>query len=64
MGAFEFQGADIGPVGDLNDDCLVGVLDLLIMLGQLGPCAGCPADFNGDGIVGATDVLILLAYWS
>ncbi|MCH8152311.1 MAG: hypothetical protein IH830_08070 [Planctomycetes bacterium] len=55
-----------GPLGDLDGDGIVGILDLLILLSQWGPCPPkeqCPADLNGDGSVGILDLLILLANW-
>ena len=50
--------------GDLNDDGIVGVDDLLILLGDWGPCSGCPADINGDAVVGVDDLLIMLSHFS
>ncbi len=53
--------------GDLNDDGVVGVPDLLALLGAWGPCSdcsNCSADVDGDCQVGVTDLLILLANWS
>ena len=55
-----------GPAGDLNNDCQVGVKDLLILLGNWGSCDTCntcPVDLDGDCVVGVTDLLILLANW-
>ncbi len=56
------------PIGDVDGDGLVGVGDLLILLGAWGPCPqcppSCPADFDGDCQVAVTDLLILLANWS
>ncbi|MCH8165106.1 MAG: hypothetical protein IH889_05815 [Planctomycetes bacterium] len=52
-----------GPVGDLDGDCQVGILDLLSLLSEWGPCNGCPADLDGYGHVGIIDLLILLANW-
>jgi hypothetical protein len=49
--------------GDLDGDGVVGVLDLLALLGAWGPNLGHPADCDGDGAVGVTDVLILLENW-
>ncbi len=43
-------GPDV-PLGDLDGDCNVGVLDLLALLASWGPCAdceNCPADLDGD----------------
>ncbi len=54
------------PVGDLDEDCVVGVKDLLILLGAWGPCpkkGDCPADFDNSGDVGVKDLLILLGNW-
>ena len=52
--------------GDLNGDGTVGVDDLLILLGDWGPCADCDdcvADLDGDCGVGVKDLLILLGNW-
>jgi len=53
--------------GDLDGDGIVGILDLLILLADWGPCPdppdGCPADLDGDGSVGILDLLTLLAHW-
>ena len=54
------------PLGDLDGDCVVGVKDLLILLGAWGPCSkkgDCPADFDNSGDVGVKDLLILLGNW-
>jgi len=48
---------------DLNMDGVVGVADLLIMLGAWGPCRSCPADLNGDAHVTVSDLLELLSAW-
>ena len=49
---------------DLSGDGVVGVEDVLILLGGWGPCGECcPADLDGDGIVGVSDVLSLLGGW-
>ena len=45
-------------------DKVVGVGDLLILLGDWGSCPGCPADLDCDGVVGVTDLLVLLGNWS
>lgn len=50
-------------LGDLNDDGVVNVSDLLLLFGQWGPCAGCAADLNHDGSVNVSDLLILFANW-
>ena len=51
---------------DIDDNAVVGVSDLLSLLGTWGPCppkTDCPADFDGDGTVGVSDFLALLANW-
>ncbi len=54
-------------LGDLDEDGVVGVTDLLILLGNWGPCldgaAACPGDINNDGNVDVTDLLLLLGHW-
>ncbi|TVQ54741.1 MAG: hypothetical protein EA377_04850 [Phycisphaerales bacterium] len=55
-----------GVLGDLNDDGVVNVFDLLILLGEWGPCAdpnACPADLNNSGGVDVFDLLLLLSNW-
>ena len=52
-------------LADLDGDGFVGVMDLMMLLGQFGPCSGsCWADMDHDGMVGVTDLLILLANWT
>ncbi len=51
------------PLGDLDADCQITTADLLILLGEWGPCKGCPADLDGNGIVSTSDLLILLSNW-
>ena len=51
---------------DLDDDAVVGVPDLLSLLGSWGPCppkGDCPADFDNTGDVGVKDLLVLLGNW-
>lgn len=55
---------DGGDPADLNGDGIVGFDDLLILLGDWGPCAGCPADLDGNGDVGFTDMVQLLGAWT
>ena len=51
---------------DLDASGDIGVKDLLILLGEWGPCpkqGDCPADFDDSGAVGVKDLLILLGNW-
>ena len=57
------------PLGDLDCDGFITVVDLLALLASWGPCdcesfGGCPADLDLDCTVGVSDLLILLANWS
>jgi subtilisin family serine protease len=55
-----------GPIGDLNGDGAIDVLDLLILIdawGECDVCGDCPADLNGDCAVDVSDMLILLDSW-
>ena len=58
--------SSFSALGDLDGDGSVGVSDLLILLGDWGPCppkGDCPADLDGNGSVGVKDLLILLGNW-
>ncbi len=61
------NNSGITPLGDLDGDGSVGVPDLLILLGNWGPCPDppttCPTDLDGDGNIGVVDLLILLGNW-
>ncbi len=46
--------------GDLNDDGVVNVLDLITLLMSFGLCEGCPADFDDDGFVNVLDLIALI----
>jgi hypothetical protein len=59
MGAYEYQG--LPCPWDLSGNGNVDVVDLLMVIGSWGPCAGCPADFNEDGLVNVVDLLALIA---
>ena len=55
------------PVGDINGDCQVGIVDFLLLLANWGFCppqGACVADLDGDGFVGILDFLSLLANWT
>ncbi len=51
------------PVGDINFDGVVDVLDFLDLLAYWGQSGG-PGDVNKDGIVNVLDFLLLLANWT
>ena len=54
------------PFGDLNGDCAIGAVDLIVLLSAWGRCADCNdciADLDKNCVVGASDLLILLANW-
>ena len=52
------------PLGDLDNDGVVGSSDLIILLGAWGRCRGeCIADLDGDGVVGTGDLILLLGNW-
>ena len=48
---------------DVNEDGVVGVDDLLAVIGQWGSPGG-PADVNGDGMVGVDDLLLVVSAWN
>lgn len=50
-------------VGDINGDGVVGVEDLLSVVGSWGSCSGCDEDIDGDGTVGVTDLLAIVDAW-
>lgn len=55
------------PPGDLTGDGVVGLGDLLVLLGfwgACGECSACPPDFDGDCVVDFGDLLVLLQGWS
>ena len=63
IGSTRFDDLPSDCDADLDGDDVVGVTDLLILLGSWGLCEGCPADIDNDGMVGVGDLLILLGLW-
>ena len=53
------------PPGDLDIDCRVGIVDLLMLLGNWGPCPSedYRADLNGDDQVDVLDFWMLILNW-
>lgn len=54
------------PLGDLDNDCVVGVSDLILLLNSWGTCKTCDiclADLNQDCKVSTYDLLLLLSNW-
>jgi len=47
--------------GDFNNDGLIGIADLLMLLGDFGCPTDCSYDMNGDGGVTTSDMLVMLA---
>jgi hypothetical protein len=56
--------ADTLAPGDVDGDGVVGVNDLLAVIGAWGPCQGCTEDINNDGVVNVTDLLEVIGNWS
>ncbi|MEE8153453.1 MAG: hypothetical protein V3T53_00670, partial [Phycisphaerales bacterium] len=53
-------------LGDLDGDCVIGAVDLIMLLTTWGRCADCDdcdADLDQNCVVGASDLLILLVNW-
>ena len=50
-------------LADLDGDGEVKVADLLILIGDWGPCSECDSDLDNDGEVKIADLLILIGEW-
>jgi hypothetical protein len=48
---------------DLNDDDMVGILDLLAIIDAWGTCQGCAADLDGNNLVNVADLLMVVDAW-
>lgn len=55
--------AEVRVLGDVDGDEIVGVVDLLALLGSWGVCQECPADLDRNGAVNVSDLLLLLGNW-
>ena len=65
MGAYEFGAT--GCDGDVNDNGVVNIDDLLAVINSWGPCPGCPADLTpqycSNGTVNIDDLLVVINNW-
>lgn len=61
IGVYEISAPECP--GDINEDGVVGSIDLTEVLASWGYCLGCPADINGDHLVDVYDLCIVLADW-
>ena len=50
--------------GDANGDGFVGILDVLVVIADWGPCDACGGDVNEDGVASILDILFIIANWS
>ena len=50
-------------LGDINFDRVVNVSDLLVLIGDWGPCIGCNTDLDDNGYVRVNDLLMLISNW-
>jgi hypothetical protein len=56
---FEMSPPDACP-GDVNDDGVVDVTDLLLVVHAFGEGGDAPADVNADGVVSLADLLLVI----
>jgi hypothetical protein len=65
VGVIEQTNILLGGVcaADLDGDGEVKVADLLILIGDWGPCSECDSDLDNDGEVKIADLLILIGAW-
>jgi hypothetical protein len=61
--AWSHDVEDVPCPEDVDGDGIVGVNDVLEIIGSWGDCSGCAADVNGDGNVGVDDVLAVISAW-
>jgi len=51
--------------GDADGDGIVGILDILVVIAEWGPCPDdCNSDFDDNGVVDILDILVVIANWS
>jgi hypothetical protein len=52
------------PIGDVNQDGVVNIQDLLAVIASWGTCpATCPADIDHNGVVNIQDLLAVISNW-
>jgi len=59
--------AELITPGDVDQDNVVGITDVMALLASWGPCpecSSCNADFDGDCDIGIGDLLVVLANWN
>lgn len=52
--------------GDVNNDGVVDISDMLLVMAAWGNCPAadaCPADLNGDGVIDISDLMLVLDNW-
>ncbi len=50
--------------GDVVEDSIVNVQDLVLVITSWGPCpGGCPADLNGDEVVDIFELIQVIVNW-
>ena len=52
-----------GCIGDFDGDSVIGVSDLLQLIGAWGNCDNCDEDLDSNGIVDVSDILLLISSW-
>ena len=57
--------AVIQEIGDTNGDFVIDVTDLLVVIGDWGPCnpGDCPGDIDNNGVVNVLDLLGVISLW-
>ena len=62
-GQFDVEVIGSDCLADIDGSGIVGVDDLLAVIGDWGSCSGCSTDLNGDGTVGVDELLEVIAAW-
>jgi hypothetical protein len=55
--------ASPGCVGDLDNNHVTDIADLLMVINGWGSCSGCAGDSNSDGVVNILDLLNVINSW-